>query len=100
MRRSVDGYFAVDRIWVNPKPEVTVSGYTPQEIEQMYWERTEEQEIPYRYLGLVGYDAIWTAALALNKTVTDLNDKGNRTELYLHSGRNLRHMRIFTMNIT
>ena len=24
----------------------------------------------------------------------------NRTELYLHSGRNLRHMRIFTMNIS
>ena len=24
----------------------------------------------------------------------------NRTELYLHSGRNLRHMRIFTMSIS
>ena len=44
--------------------------------------------------------------LSLRVTVgTEGRKDGNvlfndRTELYLHSGRNLRHMRIFTMNIS
>ncbi|XP_041350736.1 gamma-aminobutyric acid type B receptor subunit 1-like [Gigantopelta aegis] len=75
MREAVDGYFTVSRIHVNPKPEMTVSGYTPQKVEEMYWNQVN-RSLPYNDLGIIGYDAIWTAALALNKTVADLKNNG------------------------
>ena len=73
---AIDGYFSIDDVIINPKGDVTISGYTPQEIHEMYLNWTNHEELPALKLGLKGYDGIWAAALALNKTASDLEQKG------------------------
>ncbi|XP_041350832.1 gamma-aminobutyric acid type B receptor subunit 2-like [Gigantopelta aegis] len=73
----INGYIAVDRLWVNSKPEVTVSGYTPQEIQTVYLNHSAANMVSAGLQqGLMAYDALWAAALAINRTITDLQDLG------------------------
>ncbi|XP_041350710.1 gamma-aminobutyric acid type B receptor subunit 1-like [Gigantopelta aegis] len=77
IKEAIDGYFAVDPIRVNPKPELTISGQTAHEIQKLFLQRINHEPLPALNSGLQGFDAIWTAALALNKTMTDLENNGS-----------------------
>lgn len=61
----------------------TVSGYTPQTLLALYRKRLDETSYSFSPVFAVAYDAVWTLALALNKTITQLGSnsgaKYNRT---------------------
>ncbi|XP_041350739.1 gamma-aminobutyric acid type B receptor subunit 2-like [Gigantopelta aegis] len=76
MEQAIDGYFSIDDVIINPKGDVTISGYTPLEIQEIFRNFTNYEDLPAVKLGLKGYDGIWAAALALNKTASDLETKG------------------------
>ncbi|XP_041350735.1 gamma-aminobutyric acid type B receptor subunit 1-like [Gigantopelta aegis] len=75
---AFDGYFSVGRVWFNPKNDLAISGYTPTDIQSMYYNITGKKHEPVYGLrqGLIGYDSVWTATLAINKTIGDLEERG------------------------
>ncbi|XP_041350716.1 gamma-aminobutyric acid type B receptor subunit 2-like [Gigantopelta aegis] len=76
LEQAIDGYFSIDQIQINPRPQVTISGHTPQQLLEIYRNWTNHENLPGLELGLKGYDGIWAAALALNKTASDLEANG------------------------
>ena len=72
----IAGHLATERILQNPLDDVTISGYTPLELYSLYQDRIQgDQRTGYEYAPHA-YDAVWTAALALNNTIAQLNQTG------------------------
>ncbi|XP_046576507.1 gamma-aminobutyric acid type B receptor subunit 1-like [Haliotis rubra] len=76
LAEAVEGYWAVDRIYQNPRGEKALSGLTPKEFLDQYASRTTPDMPGLRY-GPMTYDTIWAICLALNGTLTDLKNNGS-----------------------
>ncbi len=70
------GYWATVRVVQNPGDDISVAGYTSSELYDQYLDTLQGQ---YKYgmeFAPWGYDSVWAAALALNKTIEELNLNG------------------------
>ena len=68
--------FNLGIVYLNPEPERGVSGILPQEFLKEYREFTHYQNLFADFKHGQSYDAVWTIALALNKTINDLRESG------------------------
>ncbi|XP_048240319.1 gamma-aminobutyric acid type B receptor subunit 1-like [Haliotis rufescens] len=81
MSRAVEGYIAVDRLYISPIEIPAISGLTPSQYLAVYANRTNNVNYPGTKAAPMGYDSIWALALALNDTLTELIDTGNPKRL-------------------
>ncbi|ESO83683.1 hypothetical protein LOTGIDRAFT_133032 [Lottia gigantea] len=69
---AVEGYIAIDHIYLNPKNTPSISGVTPEEFQTIFNNRTNNENIFGKKLSPLAYDTIWAIALGLNETIEDL----------------------------
>ncbi|XP_046559273.1 gamma-aminobutyric acid type B receptor subunit 1-like, partial [Haliotis rubra] len=81
MSRAVEGYIAVDRLYISPIEIAAISGITPSQYLAIYANRTNNVNYPGTKAAPMGYDSIWALALALNDTLTELIDTGSPKRL-------------------
>ncbi|XP_044180693.1 gamma-aminobutyric acid type B receptor subunit 2-like [Acropora millepora] len=68
MNEAVRGYIACDSLRMSPAKGITVSGQTPEKLNHLYQEKnTEKKSLKNTDAGFA-YDAVWTIAVALNRT--------------------------------
>ena len=58
--------------------DATISGHTPQELREIYDERTQGQDLWGRPWAPFGYDAIWAAALTLDDAIKKMKENGKK----------------------
>ncbi|XP_041350845.1 gamma-aminobutyric acid type B receptor subunit 1-like [Gigantopelta aegis] len=81
LSEAVEGYFTVDRLYLNPKKQLTVSGLTSQQYYAIYQNRTNYTDLSGAKMSPMAYDAAWAIGLALNDTMTKLAENGNSKRL-------------------
>lgn len=81
MSRAVEGYIAVDRLYISPIEIPAISGLTPSQYLSVYANRTNNVNYPGTKAAPMGYDSIWALALALNDTLTELIDTGETSRM-------------------
>ncbi|XP_033110418.1 gamma-aminobutyric acid type B receptor subunit 1-like isoform X2 [Anneissia japonica] len=79
--KAVEGYFSTEDLPLSVHPEdVTVSGLTPNEYQASYLNYSaREGSDDINNLASYAYDAVWSIALALNKSIQLLEKDANNT---------------------
>ncbi|XP_055958259.1 gamma-aminobutyric acid type B receptor subunit 1 [Patella vulgata] len=76
LAEAIEGYIAVDHIYLNPKDSPSVSGIKPSEFLDIFNNRTNNEDLFGKKLSPLAYDTVWTISLGLNETLTELMNNG------------------------
>nr|KAG5705058.1 hypothetical protein BaRGS_018788 [Batillaria attramentaria] len=79
--QAVEGALSVGSIFLNPKNDRSVTGWTPQDFMAVYNETVNGARLPDDSMAPQGFDAVVALALALNHTQQALIDKGSPKRL-------------------
>ncbi|KAL8581497.1 hypothetical protein ACOMHN_042890 [Nucella lapillus] len=74
---AVEGHFSVEFVYLNPKEEISVSGWRPSDFQAAYNKAVNNRKLPGENMASSGYDTTWAFALALNNTRRVLMERGN-----------------------
>lgn len=82
---AINGIFYMGMTYANPRNERGLAGVNYTELVELFDEATKGRVVPGKEKVSSQFDALWTVALALNKTVTTLKESGrHQNVLYLN----------------
>ncbi|XP_071957727.1 gamma-aminobutyric acid type B receptor subunit 2-like [Antedon mediterranea] len=93
MREVASLHVGVDFLSIYPIQDITISGLTPNEYEDMYYNRTNQQQQPGEEYAPYAYDGLWTIAMVLNETQTHLEQTNSSLSILDFDYNNTHHIR-------